>query len=639
MSENKNKQKSWWSKHAWIVAILLTIIVIVTLVCLKCCNPVDNGGDGNSQIGDNNGAGEDTGNGDNNGAEEDPGNNEGIGDDSDNDDDTPTPHTHVWGEYVVTTPATCLNEGVLTAICTCGATTTKTVPAYDHAWGEWTDNGDDRHVRICANNSEHVEYEACRPDDDRPDYCEICDAFLCKHPVEYIGIEHDEDGHWYICSICGIAQSEKEEHYDDAVNKPCYCVVCDALFCKHPDYWVFMEYDASGHWLFCECCFNKLAEPLPHEYEEVSREEYCEEEGTVKYACVCGDSYSETIQPVGHDWGPWVAQADRTSLRTCKNDPTHTETMKVLAGNSVFVTTSTDMVFTVYQDVYEAYPGIYLEVSKPIYDANGNEISREVEIISDVYKVEGSKVRFLYRNLVAKEMSVVVNVKVFSGEDEYLAEFDYSIRTYAENMLRKDQPMELKTLLVDMLNYGTAAQKHFKYMTDDLANKNLTEEELSWGTQEIPEMRNDEVLTRSEEENSITLHGNAISLENSVKLNVHFELGKYSLEDINIVYTYLNDSGDEKRRVVVDGTEATAIDTGYRYVFDNAGYSGVRSMVRISFEDKATGEQIGDSVVCSVESYLAQKYEESTDEDFRELLILIMKYGDSASAYAKYVGM
>ena len=1010
MSKNKNEKKGWWSRHAWIVAILLTIIVIVTLVCLKCCNPVDNGGDGNSQIGDNNGAGEGTGN------------NEGIGDDSGNNDDTPAPHTHVWGEYVETTPGDCYVDSIWTATCTCGETTTMTKPATHHQptiwtkdgetwhssycqcgefkfsspcefiaaevfypdcenigytifcctecenmhmgdivparghvwlewvdgdygqhkrncencssvqtedcfggtadcengavcfvcdrqytdpighdWSDWVDNGDGEHKRVCGNDENHVEYERHHDTGENPGHCGACDALLCGHGGK-IHYDHDEDTHWEYCGVCSTPVTEKfahqyeetgrveycteegaitytcvcgstktetipaidhawsdwvdngdgehkrvcgndashveyERHFDTGEN-PGHCGTCDALLCGHNGK-IHYDYDEDTHWEYCGVCSTPVTEKFAHQYEETDRVEYCteegtvtytcvcgsiktetipaidhawgewvsnedgthtrtcltysdhtetkecnctseiisqtclengytkhtcedcgytyndtitsmyghdwsdwcsnqdgthwrvcgndeteievesctdfqitvivpiscngpeeaeyrckdcaytymvegegaldhvwedwkycdeqyhsrtclsntdhvyieehvyeevsrdihcEEDGTITYACVCGDSYSETIQPVGHDWGPWVAQADRTSLRTCKNDPTHTETMKVLAGNSVFVTTSTDMVLTVYQDVYEAYPGIYLEVSKPIYDANGNEISKEVEIISDVYKVEGSKVRFLYRNLVAKEMSVVVNVKVFSGEDEYLGEYDYSIRTYAENMLRKDQPMELKTLLVDMLNYGTAAQKYFKYMTDDLANKNLTEEELSWGTQEIPEMRNDEVLTKSEDENSIKLHGNAVSLENSVKLNIHFELGKHNLEDVNIIYTYLKETGEEKR-IVVSAADATAIDTGYRYTFDNAGYGGMRTMVKISFEDKNTGDQIGDSVVCSIESYVAQKYEESTDENLTELLVAIMRYGDSASAYAKYVGM
>ena len=873
MSKNKNEKKGWWSRHAWIVAILLTLIVIITLVCLKCCNPVDNPSDGNN-------------------------------------DDTPTPHNHVWGEYVETTPGDCYVDSIWTATCTCGATTTMTKPATHHQpttwtredetwhasycqcgeykfespcefvaaevflpdcedegytifcctecenmymgdivpakghvwlewvdytdgqhkrncencsaiqtedcfggtadcengarcaicdqeytdpmghdWSDWVDNGDGEHKRVSGNDADHVEYERHFDNGEKPGYCGACDAFICAHYVDYYVWTYDSEGHWAYCAHCGTILEEKESHDripnevypSDCENNGLMLYTCDHCrwekteptpvadhawgewvsngdgthtrtcltysnhtetkecdctsevvaqtclengYTKHTcadcgytyndtvtsmyghDWSDWCSNHDGTHWRVCgndeteietetctdfqitvivpiscngpeeaeyrckDCGYTYMVEGKDilqhvwedwkycdeqyhsstclsntdhvyfeeHVYEEVSRDTHCEEDGTITYACVCGDSYDVNVEATGHDWGPWVTQEDRTSVRTCGNDPTHTETMKVLAGNSVFVTTSTDMVFTVYRDVYEAYPGMYLEVSKPVYDKNGNEVSREVEIITEVYKMEDTKVRFLYRNVMAKEMSVGIDVKVFSGEGECLAEYQYSVRTYAENMLRKDQPMELKTLLVDMLNYGAAAQKYFNYLTDDLANKNLTEEELSWGTQEMPEMTDDEVLTKSEDENSIKLHGNAVSLENSVKLNIHFELGKHNLEDVNIVYTYLNEGGDE-RRIVVDATEATAIPEGYyRYTFDNAGYAGMRTMVKISFEDKETGEQIGDSVVCSVESYVAQKYAESTDETLQEVLVMILKYGDSANAYAKYIG-
>ena len=126
MSKNKNEKKGWWSRHAWIVAILLTLIVIITLVCLKCCNPVDNGGDGNPQIGDNNG-------------------------NTDNGDDVPqpAPHTHTWGEYVETTPGDCYVDSIWTATCTCGATTTMTKPATHHQPTTWTREDETWHASYC----------------------------------------------------------------------------------------------------------------------------------------------------------------------------------------------------------------------------------------------------------------------------------------------------------------------------------------------------------------------------------------------------------------------------------------------------------------------------------------------------------
>lgn len=55
----------------------------------------------------------------------------------------PKPHTHVWGEGVVTTEATCTEEGVLTYTCECGETKTETIAALGHI-DEDSDNKCDR---------------------------------------------------------------------------------------------------------------------------------------------------------------------------------------------------------------------------------------------------------------------------------------------------------------------------------------------------------------------------------------------------------------------------------------------------------------------------------------------------------------
>ncbi len=47
-------------------------------------------------------------------------------------------HEHQWGEWKVTTPATCENPGVETRTCQSGHTETREIPALGHKWGEWT---------------------------------------------------------------------------------------------------------------------------------------------------------------------------------------------------------------------------------------------------------------------------------------------------------------------------------------------------------------------------------------------------------------------------------------------------------------------------------------------------------------------
>lgn len=50
-----------------------------------------------------------------------------------------------------------------------------------------------------------------------------------------------------------------------------------------------------------------------HEYaEEIVVAATCTESGTVSYTCECGDTYSEEIEPTGHDWGEYTSNGDAT---------------------------------------------------------------------------------------------------------------------------------------------------------------------------------------------------------------------------------------------------------------------------------------------------------------------------------------
>ena len=49
-----------------------------------------------------------------------------------------TDHAHAFGDWTVTTPATCTADGVETRSCACGETETRTIPATGHTFGDWT---------------------------------------------------------------------------------------------------------------------------------------------------------------------------------------------------------------------------------------------------------------------------------------------------------------------------------------------------------------------------------------------------------------------------------------------------------------------------------------------------------------------
>ena len=49
-----------------------------------------------------------------------------------------TDHAHAFGDWTVTTPATCTADGVETRSCACGETETRAIPATGHTFGDWT---------------------------------------------------------------------------------------------------------------------------------------------------------------------------------------------------------------------------------------------------------------------------------------------------------------------------------------------------------------------------------------------------------------------------------------------------------------------------------------------------------------------
>ena len=48
-----------------------------------------------------------------------------------------TAHTHAFGDWEETTPATCTKDGVKIRTCACGETETQTIPATGHTFGDW----------------------------------------------------------------------------------------------------------------------------------------------------------------------------------------------------------------------------------------------------------------------------------------------------------------------------------------------------------------------------------------------------------------------------------------------------------------------------------------------------------------------
>ena len=188
-----------------------------------------------------------------------------------------------------------------------------------------------------------------------------------------------------------------------------------------------------------------------------------------------------------------------------------------------------------------------------------------------------------------------------------------SVRDYVMRNV-DTQTATLKTLMVNMLNYGAAAQVNFKYGTDDLANKLLTDTQKAWGTTEVATLNNNQVK-------GTNYMGTRLVLESRIQLQVAFT---GMTREMYATYTYTDNKGKEQT-VRVEG--ADFVDVGVLGVeMSELVYADARNNVEITVYN-ADGTVYG-TATDSIEGYAQRNVKDPND-----VVMALMKFADSAKAY------
>lgn len=184
------------------------------------------------------------------------------------------------------------------------------------------------------------------------------------------------------------------------------------------------------------------------------------------------DTFNRSYPATGHNYVDGACDVCGEADPDAPVGPTYVEGL-VIAGKNVAFAADYTMVFAVSKANYEAYDEVYLEVQKKLYDGEVEFESAtltETEILNGMYA-------FRYKNFAAREIASEVKATVYAkdadGNVYYGPTLTYSMREYAQNQITKSKNEYFKTMMVDFLNYGAAAQNYFGYNTGDLANKNI----------------------------------------------------------------------------------------------------------------------------------------------------------------------
>ena len=256
--------------------------------------------------------------------------------------------------------------------------------------------------------------------------------------------------------------------------------------------------------------------------------------------------------------------------------------------------------------------------------ADGTE--KVTEIAMADWNTMGSTYHKISARIAAKEMADELSIEIRDAEGNVCNEaYSTSVRGYAGRALASDTTTELvRIMMVDMLNYGAAAQAHFKYNTADLANNALTEEQQALATAKV--------ACINKQVKDATIYGANLSLEDSILLNTFFKGLKG--KDIAKMYAMVSftDFQGIAKEVRMEGSEFEKYGSSgdiYKIVVDDVVLADAKTLVTVTLYN-ADGTVFG-AGTDSVESYVARA--EKNNADTYGLYANIMKFATSAYNY------
>ena len=287
---------------------------------------------------------------------------------------------------------------------------------------------------------------------------------------------------------------------------------------------------------------------------------------------------------------------------------------------SLSLESSITMNFKVLKSSLSSFDEFYMT-----FECGGKE-----EKVTD-YKETDKYYVFSYKGinpqLMNDNVTAVLHAKNKSGE--YTSpEKIMSVKEYAYTMLDRysdDEHSKLRTLLVDLLNYGAAAQIYAGYQTDNLVNSDLTDVQKDWASKDTTEFKNIRNLNYKTISNPTAEWKTcSLVLKNSIMVKVKFSAKDIENKTVEIVlknakFTYNKDD------FVNNGD-------GTYYVYCNELFANELSD-DLLFTIYENGKPCSNTMLFSVESYARLVRDNYKDKPLDKMTTAMMLYGNSAKAY------
>ena len=305
-----------------------------------------------------------------------------------------------------------------------------------------------------------------------------------------------------------------------------------------------------------------------------------------------------------------------------KNKTASENPAPVINTISLSLESSITMNFKVLKDSVSSFDDFYVTVK-----FGGKE-----EKITE-YKQGGNYYVFSYKGinpqLMNDEITAVLHAK--NGNKEYTSpQKVMSVKKYAYTMLDRysaEEHSKLRTLLVDLLNYGAMAQKYVGYKTDNLVNSDLTDTQKSWASKNTEDFKNIRDFNFKTISNpSVQWNACGLVLNNSIMIRAKFSAK--DIENKTVEFAFRN------TKFIYDKNDFVNNGDGTYYVYCNELFAHELSN-EIFITVCENGIPCSNTMRFSVESYAStvQQSSEYKGTALDDLTQAMMRYGKSAVAY------
>lgn len=294
------------------------------------------------------------------------------------------------------------------------------------------------------------------------------------------------------------------------------------------------------------------------------------------------------------------------------------------------------LLYAIPKSELDGFENIRLSVEKDVYSGD-TMTGTDTVILSWADYIIGSDeyYRFDYKNISATEVGDDLRATViaeYDGEEYYGTVDIYNLKDYAYNRLTKSSDNTFKRMLVDMLDYCSAAQIFFDYRESERVNSELTSEQRALSTGIYATLQNNDATITERPDKSISAIRKNVRFGNRTELLFAMDLSEYPDRSRITMHVEYTDNYGQEQMLDIPGNkfEYNSSLGMYCGVVNTLSTAELRKVLQVTvlYDD----EPISDTIAYSIETYICKKVVSSDDEVFKELLRELMVYGDSCEA-------